>query len=48
MIYQTKPCSHLKLDTKIQTKEAFLKEKEGRGIVVDETLLRIGSELMWI
>jgi hypothetical protein len=27
--YQTKPCFHLELDMNAQTKEAFLKEKEG-------------------
>ena len=44
IIYQTKPCFHPELDTKSQTKEAFLKEKEGWwGVfVVDDALFEIG------
>jgi hypothetical protein len=48
LIKRTKPCFHLELNTKVQTKEAFLKEKGVGESVVDETLLKIGSELVWL
>ena len=39
----------MELDTKVQAKEVVFKEKEGGGeFVVDETLLKIGSELVWL
>src|SRR5580765_3107369 len=48
MLYQTKPFFHLKLDTKVHTKEVVLKDKEVEEFIVDEILLKIGSELVWL
>ena len=33
VLYQTKPCFHLELDTELQTKENPVKEKEGGGVL---------------
>ncbi len=39
----------MELDTKVQAKEVVFKEKEGGGeFVVDETMIKIGSELAWL
>jgi hypothetical protein len=48
LIKRAKPCFHLEMGTKLQTKEAFLKEKDGGEFFVDETLYKVGSELVWL
>ncbi|MER5175282.1 MAG: hypothetical protein ABJB76_09140 [Candidatus Nitrosocosmicus sp.] len=45
------PCFYLKLDIKIQSSKGIIKEKENSRIFLiqkDETVIRIGSELIWL
>ena len=45
------PCFYLKLAIKIQSSKVIIKEKENSRIFLiqkDETVIRIGSELIWL
>jgi hypothetical protein len=45
---QTKAYVHLELDTKLQNQRGFAQKKKVKVFVIDETLLKIGSGLVWL
>ena len=49
LLYQAKPRFGLELDSKIQTSEDKIqKEKRYPSIIVDETMLKVGSAYIWL
>ena len=48
LFYQTKSRFYLELDSKIQASKDILKEKEHRKYVLDETIIKAGSEYIWL
>ncbi len=50
MFYQKKSRFHLELDTKLQTEEDVYKTKRKRIVefIIDETQIKVGSELVWL
>ena len=48
LFYQTKPCFYMELDTKINQKNIISKRKKIAEFIIDETLIKVGSELIWL
>ena len=47
--YRTvEPCCNLELDTKVQTSKGFSKRRMIAEYIIDETLLKISSKLIWL
>jgi hypothetical protein len=42
-----KSCYYLELDSKVSTKKIISKSKSISEFIVDETLFKVGSELIW-
>jgi len=48
MFYQTKPCLHLELGSKVPSKEISSSKRKILEFIVDETIIKVGSEYIWL
>jgi hypothetical protein len=49
LLHQTKPCNDMELDTKVSShKDIIKKNNKISEYTVDETLLKVGSEYVWL